>query len=100
MNDEFFTNVPVSLAAGDNSGLIELFTFDVDPGATPASYNGEYDLLGGIGAANSGNFDLIDTQTFQVDVVPEPSTSLLLGGALIAFWAARLKLKQRLFPSR
>jgi hypothetical protein len=83
VNDEFFTNAPLSLGPGESSGVIELFRFDVNPGAAPGLYTGTYELLGGIGTNNQFNFDPVDTASFQVEVAPEPSTFAILGSALV-----------------
>lgn len=82
--DDFFTNVPISLAPLASSGPIELFQFDVAGNASAGSFTGNYELLGGVGDANQGNLDLVGTQNFTVAVAGEPAPALLFGGGLIA----------------
>jgi PEP-CTERM motif len=94
VNDEFFANTPPSLAPLTDSGLIELFTFDVAPGAAAGPYIATYDLFGGLGAGNESNFDQLDEQTFTVVVTPEPSTLVLVGSALLFLtWRRHQRLK-------
>jgi hypothetical protein len=89
INDiDFFNNTPPSLANGASTGLVALFTFDVLPGAASGAYAGVYSVLGGIGA---GNFDVVGSQTFTVNVAPEPNLTLPLGISLAAFCLLRRK---------
>ena len=89
VNDNlFFLNTPLSLANGDTTGLIGLFTFDILPSAPVGSYTaGTFSVLGGGGAANQGNFDLVGSGdlSLNVTVTPEPSglTYMLLGFSLL-----------------
>lgn len=83
----FDNNAPLSLGAGDSSGLIELFDLDI-PGTAPASYTGYFEIDGlsdaDIAAGNYLTYDLANV-TVTVNVVspvtatPEPTTFLLLG---------------------
>ncbi len=91
MNDEFFANVPFSLAPGESAPLTELFRFDVPANAVVGTFTGSYELLGGIGTAAQFNVDPIGQQTFQVQIqaVPEPSSAPLLAAAVIALLIGR-----------
>lgn len=86
VNDEFFTNVPLSLTPNQSAPMTELFRFDVPANAVAGTFTGSYDLLGGIGTAAQFNADRIGQQTFQVRIqaVPEPSSSPLVAAALTA----------------
>ena len=75
-DNPFFQNTPTTLDFGASTGTIELFTFDVAPTATFGSFNaGTFSILGGIGAPNQANFDIIGSQPVTVNVVPEPSAA-------------------------
>jgi hypothetical protein len=89
----FYNNTPYPFAPGQDSGVVELFTFDVSPTATPGNYvnDGTLTILQIDGNSPTG-FDVVGLGTFTVDVVggtasvPEPSSllSLLLGiGAVV-----------------
>jgi hypothetical protein len=82
----FFTNVPISLAPGANSGDIELFDIAIPNAFPPSSNDGNYTLIGG--GPNDQN--IVGTANFTVNVagvstVPEPSYKwfLILGIALL-----------------
>jgi hypothetical protein len=91
VNDsDFFNNAPLSLANGGSTGVIALFTFDVLPDALPGVYGGDYSVLGGVGDANAGNFDVLGSQIITVNTTtPEPNMSLALGIGLIALFCIR-----------
>jgi hypothetical protein len=87
--DQFFNNVPSSLAPGANSGDIELFDISASSPLLDAAgfYTGTYSLLGGI---DGNGQDVLETNpaAFSVDTapatspVPEPaSIALFLTGA-------------------
>ncbi|HEX4137806.1 MAG TPA: hypothetical protein VHY84_24565 [Bryobacteraceae bacterium] len=91
INDNFFTNVPISLAAGANSGDIDLFDVTlsnpiVDPNG---SYSGSYGLLGGI----DGNAqDNLGAAVFSVTTItPEPSFLVILAAAMIILTTIRVR---------
>lgn len=92
VNDEFFTNVPESLGPGEVTSLIEVFRFDVQPNAPGGTSTGTYQLYGGVGDANQFNFDLVASQTFDVNIqgvstpaaVPEAASFALVGFGLMA----------------
>ena len=74
-----------SLAPGQNTGTVSLFTVTV--GALPiGSYLGSITILGG---ANGNSLNSLLTRDFQIVVVPEPGTLLLLGAGLGAAWLRR-----------
>jgi hypothetical protein len=102
VNDQFFSTVPFSLAAGANSGDIELFDVTVSNPLSDSAgkYTGLYDLIGG--ADGNAQDVLENSATFSVNTapvtspVPEPSTlCLLLTGA-----SALLPITKRLRKSR
>lgn len=100
VTDDFFANVPISLDPSASSGLIELFQFDVAPGAPRGSFTGTYQLAGGTGVANQYDLDPLGTQNFTVEVTPtaEVSTELLVAAGLIIL--ACLSRKLRSVPER
>jgi len=91
ITDLFFANAPLSLGAGDSSGLIELFDVTVNNPFPdlPTTYTGSWTMTGG---ADGNAQDILDQESFSVTVTPEPQatpepqTSLLLlvGFAAIA----------------
>lgn len=89
VNTAAFFALPGSLAAGQNTGLVSLFSVTI--GALPlGTYMGSITILGG-GNANALNSLL--TRDFQVVVVPEPGTLLLLGSGLLS--ASFLRRRKR-----
>ena len=94
-NDLFYTNVPVSVAAGGSSGDIELFDVTV---ASPfvdtlTTYNGTYTLLGGV---DGGAQDLLAEGAFSVNVTPEPGYFALLGiGLVLITWLHRRRAQHQ-----
>src|SRR5271157_822509 len=92
-NDLFYTNpsVPLTLAAGANSGLIDLFQIVLDPSIAVGSYlSNSYYIFGSDPNGNnvSSNTALFDVNVTPPIATPEPGTLLLLGSGL-ALLAAR-----------
>jgi hypothetical protein len=86
----FFTDVPLSLSAGQSfSG--PLFNITSDP-QTSGFLTGNVSLFGGI---DSSATDLLASSTFSVDVepVPEPAAFLLVGLALVLLCVSQGKRK-------
>jgi hypothetical protein len=87
VTDNFFTNVPISLAPsgqpGDSSGNIDLFDVAIaNPLLDPAgTYSGSYTVLGG---ANGSAQDVLGSAGFSVTSTPEPSSVYLLLAVLAA----------------
>jgi hypothetical protein len=91
--DQFFNNVPFSLAPDGNSGDIELFVVTVsDPLLDAAgTYDGSYTLVGGTDGSAQDN---LGTATFSVTTLsqaPEPSSLYLLLTGLLALTALAWK---------
>jgi hypothetical protein len=88
--DQFFSNVPISLApsgqAGDSSGDIELFDVTANNPLLDAAegYSGTYTLLGGTDGNAQDNLGSQDFSVTSLAPVPEPPTIyLLLAGVLV-----------------
>jgi hypothetical protein len=83
--DQFFANVPVSLDSGTDSGPIDLF--DVQLGTPPLGlYTGSYVLF--------QSEAIVGTADFSIQVVPEPSTFLLLGATLVPLAINRVRRRR------
>src|SRR6185295_1191490 len=87
----FFAAVPSFVDPGFSSGVVDFFDVFVDIAAAPGTYTGSFSVLGGDTASADSplaakDFILIVQPAAQV--VPEPTTLLLLGtglgGALLA----------------
>ena len=92
--DNFFTNVPFSLAAGASSGDFDLF--DVTLGSAPSgTYSGTYGLLGGMDGGTLTAQDNLAQASFSVSVTPEPGYFVLLGIGLVSmYWLQRRRRRQ------
>jgi hypothetical protein len=94
VSDNFFPNVPASLAAGASSGDIDLFDVTIaNPGTLPlGTYTGTYELLGG---ADGNALDNLAQASFSVSVTPEPGYFALLGvGLALIGWTHRRRAIQ------
>ena len=95
VNDLFFSNVPVWMEAGANSGLIELFEVSVSLpfGHAFTSYSGSYQLVGGI---DGDAQDVLGSVTFSVTPIstpdaPEPGSVGLIAGGLLGMIVLRVR---------
>jgi hypothetical protein len=76
-----FANLPPFLDTGENSGLVELFRFDVASDAPLGLQIGSYSILGGV--KDPFAFDVIGSQNFDLMIetggqIPEPSSAVVL----------------------
>lgn len=88
-SDNFFANVPVSLAAGASSGDIDLFDVTIaNPETLPlGTYSGTYGLFGGV---DENAEDNLAQASFSVNVTPEPGYFALLAIGLVSMvWLHR-----------
>jgi len=101
-NTDFFLNAPLSLAPDTNSGLIALFTFEIEPGTSGGSYSGNFlDIVGG---GPSDFTDVLTSSGYSVTVlsstVPEPSALVLLSTGLLGLLLLRRDNLKALASSR
>jgi hypothetical protein len=75
----FFLTVPAILAPG-GSAAGPLFTALIPAGAPLGLYVGSFSILGG---DNPGAMNVLATETFAVQVIPEPGTFAMFGGSLL-----------------
>ena len=80
VNTSAFFQLPSLLAPGQTTGLVNLFAVTIGP-LPIGSYLGSITILGG---ANSNSQNSLLTRDFQIVVVPEPGTLLLLGSGLLS----------------
>jgi hypothetical protein len=99
VSDNFFTNVPISLAAGGSSGDIDLFDVTLaDPESLPlGTYTGTYGLLGGIDGNASDNLAQVN---FSATVTPEPGYFALMGIGLVLMGWVHRRRASRTVPDR
>jgi hypothetical protein len=87
----FFTLSPASLDVGDfYTG--DLFTVAVSGAASPGDYFGSLSMQGG---ADSGSYDDLASESFQITVSPEPPTFMLLASvfSLLGAYAGVCKVR-------
>ncbi|HUA62455.1 MAG TPA: hypothetical protein VML19_27105 [Verrucomicrobiae bacterium] len=85
VQDNFFANVPISLAEGASSGEIDLFDITLaSPESLPVGvYTGTYILLGGKDGGGDTAQDILAQVSFSVNLVPEPGSAGLLATIVI-----------------
>jgi hypothetical protein len=72
----FYTNAPLFLDPGATTGIIELFTITAPPyGPGSNFYTGTFLILGG---GDSGASDVLASEDFSINVLPEPSSLVLM----------------------
>jgi hypothetical protein len=77
IDDSAFLSTPLFLHPGDSyTGVLFTATIDSDAAAY-FSYDGSFSILDGFNST-----DIVGTGAFQANVVPEPSSMLLLGSGL------------------
>jgi hypothetical protein len=88
-----FFNEPVSLGGGGGTSDMELFDITIPDPFTPGSYDGTFQVLGGVDGSAQ---DILGTADFAVQVlgptsgVPEPRSVVLLGAAFLGLcWFRR-----------
>ncbi len=88
----FFNNVPASLGPGGSTGAVAMLSVVIGAGAVPGTYTGTMTVIGGLTADAQVE---LGTQDFQVVVVPEPATIVLLGSGLAGAAIARRRRRAR-----
>ena len=90
-NDSLFLiDAPISLGPGATSASFEFMNEAIPMAQALGLYNGAFTVIGG---ADGNAQDNLGTGSFSINVVPEPSSALLFGGAFLAVWVRR-----RLYP--
>jgi hypothetical protein len=89
----FFSTVPAALPPG-GSASGPLFTALIPGGAPLGLIVGSFSILGG---DSQGAASLLSTETFAVQVVPEPGTAALFGASLLlaTAWGLREAVRRR-----
>jgi len=85
----FFNNVPLSLDPSFGVGPVDLFSVLIDPSTPFGTYS--LNLFNIVGGPDAVTQNLLATQTFTVNVVPEPASALLMMAAGLCLLCRRQK---------
>lgn len=89
----FILNAPLTMAPG-TTYTAALFNVTILPAASEGTYTGFFTILGGDGSNPSALNALSNTASFDVRVVPEPTTVLVLGAGLAGLAASRRRKRR------
>lgn len=84
----FFINSPLSLLPGELSSPFVFLDIPIPVGQAQGLYNGQFTVIGG---TDPNGQNILGAGNFAVEVVPEPSTVLLLGGGLVLLVRRKLR---------
>ena len=87
----FLSNAPIFLIPGQVSNPFLMFRVPIPVAQPLGLYSGTFTVIGGQDGGDGSAQQPIGTGNFTVNVVPEPSTTLLLGAGLITLLRCRRK---------
>jgi len=94
----FFNTAPGSLfgdgVTNDDTYTGPIFELDIAPGTPAGLYSGTIQILGGYNGPEA-DFDPLATQSFQVDVAPEPAAAGLMLAGLAGLAMIRRRLSSK-----